>query len=246
MDHALAPTLPAVELRPRLTLWLLSAQHGLIHAQTAVLPLVFIVVIDRFGIGVNDVGLLLAAGNILAGAVQLLFAPLSRVVTRRTILGVGGLVYGVGMTALATATSWLPFSFFTIVARVGGSPQHPVGNALIAEQRPVREHAGAIAAHIAGGNLGTVAVPLVGAWLIASYGWPVAVAVIGIPSLVVGVAILALVRESGHDRAAARAHGSTLQGFRALRSEHDLRGRLNAGGATFLIRTGDGSIRLAR
>jgi FSR family fosmidomycin resistance protein-like MFS transporter len=223
MDHAFAPTPPAVELRPRLTLWLLSAQHGLIHAQTAVLPLVFIVVIDRFGIGVNDIGLLLAAGNILAGAVQLLYAPLSRVVTRRTILGVGGLVYGVGMTALATATSWLPFSLFTIVARVGGSPQHPVGNALIAEQRPVREHAGAIAAHIAGGNLGTVAVPLVGAWLIVSFGWPVAVAVIGIPSLVVGVAILVLVRESGHDRAAARAHGSTLQGFRALRGEHDLR-----------------------
>lgn len=222
MDDALAPSLPAADLRPRLTLWLLSAQHGLIHAQTAVLPLVFIVVIDRFGIGVNDVGLLLAAGNILAGAVQLVYAPLSRVVTRRTILGVGGLVYGVGMTALATATSWLPFSFFTIVARVGGSPQHPVGNALIAEQRPVREHAGAIAAHIAGGNLGTVAVPLVGAWLIVSFGWPVAVAVIGIPSLVVGLAILVLVRESGHDRAAARAHGSTLQGFRALRGEHDL------------------------
>jgi len=223
MDRALAPSPPAAELRPRLTLWLLSAQHGLIHAQTAVLPLVFIAVMDRFRIGVNDVGLLLAAGNILAGAVQLVYAPLSRVVTRRTILGVGGLVYGVGMTALATATSWLPFSFFATVARIGGSPQHPVGNALIAEQRPAREHAGAIAVHIAGGNLGTVAVPLVGAWLIASYGWGTAVAVIGIPSLVVGVAILVLVRESGHDRAAARAHGSTLDGFRALRGEHDLR-----------------------
>ena len=30
------------------------------------------------------------------------------------------------------------------------------------------------------------------------------------------------------------------------RSEHDLRARLNAGGATFYIRTGDGSIRLSR
>ena len=30
------------------------------------------------------------------------------------------------------------------------------------------------------------------------------------------------------------------------RSDHDLRARLNAGGATFFIRTGDGSIRLAR
>jgi DUF4097 and DUF4098 domain-containing protein YvlB len=30
------------------------------------------------------------------------------------------------------------------------------------------------------------------------------------------------------------------------RSEHDLRARLNAGGATFFIRTGDGSIRVGR
>src|ERR1019366_10767381 len=30
------------------------------------------------------------------------------------------------------------------------------------------------------------------------------------------------------------------------RSDHDLRARLSAGGATFFIRTGDGSIRLAR
>ena len=173
MDEALAPA-PIAPTRldrggpsPAPDPRLLPAQHALIHAQTAVLPLVFIVVIDRFAIDVDDIGLLLAVENILSGAVQLLCAPLSRVVTRRTVLGVGGLVYGVGMTALATATSWLPFSFFTIVARVGGSPQHPVGNAPIAEQRPVREHAGAIAA--------------------------------------------------------ARAHGRTLQGFRALRGDHDLR-----------------------
>ncbi len=211
-----------IDVRPRLTLGLLSVQHGLIHAQTAVLPLVLLAVIDGFGVGVAEVGLLIGLSNLLGGAVQLGFAGLQRFVDRRTILGAGGLVFGAGMTALAAATSWLAFGAFTIVARLGGSPQHPVGNALIAEQCPEHERAGAIAFHIAMGNLGTVAVPLVGAWLIASAGWGAAVLVIGLPAMVVGAAILVAVRETGRDRAAALAHGSTADGFRALRHERDL------------------------
>ena len=216
------PPAPAAHLRPRLTLGLLSVQHGLIHAQTAVLPLVLVAVIDGFGVGVAEVGLLIGLANLLGGLVQLAFAGLQRFLDRRTILGVGGIVFGAGMIVLAGATSWLAFGAMTIVARLGGSPQHPVGNALIAEQCPEHERAGAIAVHIAMGNLGTVAVPLVGAWLIATTGWGAAVLVIGLPAMVVGAAILLAVRETGRDRAAARAHGSTLDGFRALRHERDL------------------------
>jgi predicted MFS family arabinose efflux permease len=210
-------------LRPRATLALLSAQHGLIHAQTALLPLILIAITPVFGIGVGEIGLLLAIGNVLAGVVQLAYAPLQRVLTRRTILGVGGLVFGAAMTATGLATSWASFSAATILARVAGSPQHPVGNALIAEQRIPRARAPAIAVHIAGGNLGTVAVPLVGAWVISSAGWPVAVAAIGIPALLVGAMILVVVRESGEDRLAAVAHGSVRAAFAAVLREPDLR-----------------------
>jgi MFS transporter, FSR family, fosmidomycin resistance protein len=218
-----APGPERVDLRPRATLALLSAQHGFIHAQTAVLPLVLIAITPMFGIGVGEIGLLLAAGNILAGVAQLAYAPLQRVVSRRSLLGSGGVLFGVGMTATGLATSWAWFSALTILARVAGSPQHPVGNALIAEQRPARARASAIAVHIAGGNLGTVAVPLVGAWLIAAHGWPSAVAAIGVPAFVVGVGVLVLVRETGADRAAAVAHGSVRAGFAAVLREPDLR-----------------------
>ncbi len=211
------------DLRPRATLALLSAQHGFIHAQTALLPLVFIAITPVFGIGVGEIGLLIAAGNVLAGGVQLAYAPLQRIVTRRTILGVGGIAFGAAMTVTGLATSWAAFSAATIAARVAGSPQHPVGNALIAEQRPERARPAAIAVHIAGGNLGTVAVPLVGAWVIASFGWPIAVAAVGIPALVVGALILVVVRESGVDRAAALAHGSVRAAFRDVLREPDLR-----------------------
>jgi MFS family permease len=135
---ARAPVPAAGDLRPGLTLGLLSAQHGFIHAQTALLPLVFIAVTPVFGVGVGEMGLLLAVGNVLTGVVQLAYAPLQRVVSRRSLLGIGGMAFGAAMTATGLAASWGAFSLGTIAARVAGSPQHPVGNALIAEQRPAR------------------------------------------------------------------------------------------------------------
>ena len=213
----------AVVVRPRVTLGLMSAQHALIHAQTALLPLVFLPVIAAYGVGVDSVAFLLAASNLLAGVAQLAYGPLTRVVSRRSILGLGGLVFGVGMSAMALTTSWVTFSAATIVGRVGGSPQHPVGNALLAEQYPAQRRGFAISTHIGIGNLGTVAVPLAGGWIIATAGWRPAVLVVGIPALVVAMLILFFVRETGADREIAIAHGSTRAAFRAAARERDLR-----------------------
>lgn len=218
-----AAPVPAVHVRPRVTLGLVSAQHALIHAQTALLPLVFIPVIATYGVGVASIGLLVAAGNVLSGVSQLAYGPLSRVVSRRAILGAGGVVFGLGMSAMAVTTSWLSFCAATVVGRVGGSPQHPVGNALLSEQYPPARRGFAISTHIAIGNLGTVAVPLLGGWVIATAGWQVAVLAVGAPALVVAGLILVGVRETGADRAAARAHGSSAAAYRAVFRERNMR-----------------------
>lgn len=186
------------------------------------MPLVFVAIIPLFDIGVGEIGFLVAAGNLLGGALQLVYGGLTRLVSRRTILGSGGLVFGIGMTVLATTTSWIPFAVSSVVGRLGGSPQHTVGNALLAEQFASRRVGFAISTHIAVGNLGTVAIPLLGGWLIGTGGWSVAVLVVGAPAIVVGLAILLLVRESGGDRAAAIDAGSTLAAFRSLRGESAL------------------------
>ena len=217
-----AGTAGAADVRPRLSLTLLSAQHALIHAQSALLPLIFLEIIDEFGVGVDDVGYLVALGSLVSGAIQLWYGALTRVVSRPAILGVGGLVFGGGMAAMAATTSWVPFSVATIVSRLGGSPQHPVGNALLAEQfRPERRSL-AISVHIAIGNLGTVAIPVVGGWVIATARWPAAALAVALPAVVVGLAILLFVREGGTDREAAIAHGTTFQALRSLRSERQL------------------------
>jgi MFS family permease len=212
-------TAPAI--RPTRTLALLSLAHAFNHAQAALLPFVFLAIISEFGVSVADIAFLTAAGTIVAGGAQLPVGVLTRFRSRRSILGWGNVVLGGFMAVTALATSFLAFSASIILSRAGGSPQHPVGNALIAEQFPPERRGLAISSHIAGGNVGSVAVPLLATWLIAGIGWRWTLVLFGVPALLVGVAILAFVRESGAGRAAAIAYGSIRSAFRAVLGDRD-------------------------
>ena len=155
--------------------------------------------------------------------VQLSYAGLTRVVSRRRLLGIGGILFGGGFALQAFATSFLTFAVPNVVSRIGGSPQHPVGNGLLAEQFPAERRGFAISAHIAGGNVGTVVVAVVGVPLIALVGWRGASIVFGVPAIIVAIAILVLVRERGTDRAAARASGTVRAAFGRILGDPDLR-----------------------
>jgi FSR family fosmidomycin resistance protein-like MFS transporter len=219
---AAAASPPATDIRPNRTLWLLAAAHAANHAQAALLPLVYIAVIPEFGISVAAIAFLTAIGNLAAGLFQLAYAGLTRLFSRRTILTVGGVVFGGGMAAQGLAGNFLGFSVANVISRVGGSPQHPVGNALLSEQFPEHRRGFAISMHIAGGNVGTVVVPLLGAWAIATFGWRWAVVAFGLPAIAIALLLLVLVRESGADRTAARAYGSIRSAVGAVVRTRDL------------------------
>ncbi|HWH37440.1 MAG TPA: MFS transporter [Candidatus Limnocylindrales bacterium] len=221
-DAAPVQHAPAENVRPWLTLWLLSAGHAVNHAQAALLPLVYLAIIVEFEVGVAAVAFLAAIGNISAGSLQIAYGWLTRLFSRRSIMAVGGLVFGGGMAAQALAPGFAAFAAANVVSRVGGSPQHPVGNGLLSEQFPPHRRGFAIAAHIAGGNLGTVAVPLVGLALIEAIGWRWTVVLFGLPAIVVALAIWRLIGESGVDRAAARAYGSVRSAYAAVLRDRDL------------------------
>ena len=210
-------------VQPNVTLWLLSAAHAVNHAQAALLPLVYLALIDEFHINAAEIALLVAAGNVASGFVQFTYAWLTRSFSRRNILAIGGLVFGGAMAAQALAANFIQFGMANITSRVGGSPQHPVGNGLLSEQFPPERRGFAISAHIAGGNVGTVAVPLLGAWLIAGIGWRWTVVLFGVPAMLIAIAIYAIVRESGSDRAAARAYGSLRSALGAVVRDGNLR-----------------------
>src|SRR5712671_791008 len=192
------------EIHPNRTLWLLSLAHLVNHAQAVLLPIVYLRIIDEFGVTAETIALLAAAGAFASGAVQLSYAKLTRMISRRKLLAAGGILFGGGFAAQAAAPTFASFAAVNIVSRIGGSPQHPVGNGLLAEQFPEHRRGFAISAHISGGNVGTVVI-------------------FGLPAVVIALAILFLVRESGADQAAAVAHGSVRQAFGTILRDPDHR-----------------------
>src|SRR5262245_11370340 len=213
----------AAAINPTTTLWLLSLAHAVNHAQAVLLPLVYIKIIAEFGVTADTVALLAAAGAFASGLVQLSYARLTRVISRRKILAAGGIVFGSGFAAMGAAQSFPTFAAVNVASRVGGSPQHPVGNGLLAEQFPEERRGFAISAHISGGNVGTVVVAIIGAPLIALLDWRWVVVLFGIPAVIIALAILFFVRETGSDRAAAVAHGSVRDAFRTILRDSDHR-----------------------
>jgi MFS family permease len=213
----------AVEVHPDRSLTLLSTAHAVNHAFAVLLPLIFLAIVDEFGVGVGIVAILSAVGALASGLVQLSYAELTRRVSRRKLLGFGGLLFGGGFAAQALATGFATFSIANVVARIGGSPQHPVGNGLLAEQFPASRRGFAISAHIAGGNIGTVVIAIVGAPMLLAIGWRGTSVVFGVAAIVIALLILGLVREHGTDRAAALARGSSMDAIRSVLRDRDLR-----------------------
>jgi len=228
MKDVIAPTEStrppsAAAINPNTTLWLLSMAHAVNHAQAVLLPLVYIRIIAEFGVSADTIALLAALGSFASGAVQLSYAKLTRMISRRKILGAGGILFGGGFAAQALAQTFPSFAVLNVASRIGGSPQHPVGNGLLAEQFPEDRRGFAISAHISGGNVGTVIVAVVGAPLIALLDWRAVVVIFGIPAVVIAIAILLFVRETGSDREAAVAHGSVRAAFRQVLADPDHR-----------------------
>jgi MFS family permease len=213
-----------VAVHPERTLWLLSIAHAVNHAQAVVMPLIYIQIIREFAVTEGQVAQLTAIAGFASGVVQLSYAKLTRVLSRRLILAGGGVLFGAGFAAQALTSSFGPFAAINVASRMGGSPQHPVGNALLAEQFPERRRGFAISAHISGGNVGTVVVvALIAIGYLGGLDWRWMAILFGLPAVVVALALLVLVRETGSDREAARAHGSVLDAFRAVIRDRDHR-----------------------
>jgi FSR family fosmidomycin resistance protein-like MFS transporter len=209
-------------VRPTRTLWLLVSAHAVNHAIAVLLPLVYLQVIRDMHVDAAAIAILSAVGSLTSGLVQLGYSALTRFFSRRALLTAGGVLFGGGMIAQGLVGSFGAFAAANVAAKIGSSPQHPVGNGLLAEQFPPQRRGFAISAHIAGGNVGTLAVPLIGTWLIAGIGWQNTVILFGIPAILIALAIGALVRESGTDRAAARAHGNLRGSFGQVFRDRDL------------------------
>lgn len=210
--------------RPRLTLALLAFSHAVIHAQSALLPLIYPIVIVQFALNPRDIGLFIAITTAVGGSMQLFYGFLTRWIARPVLLGGGQLLFAGGLFLSGLTTSIGQLLGTISLARIGASPQHPVGNALLSDLYPPERRGFAISAHISGGNVGTILVPFVGLALINTVGWQTTLALFGVPALLTGSLILWRVREDGDAyRAAARGSGSVRVQVGAIFGRRDLR-----------------------
>ncbi len=210
--------------RAGLTLLLIAVAHAAIHAQSALMPLVYPLMSEEYGLDAGDIGIFIAITTAVGGTMQLAYGFLTRVIARPALLAGGQVLFGVGLLISGLTQSVAQLLAAISVARIGASPQHPVGNALLSDIYPAERRGFAISAHIAGGNVGTVVVPFVGGALLLALGWQTTLALFGIPALVIGLLVALFVRERHADyRERARASGSVWSQVREVFGRRDLR-----------------------
>lgn len=179
----------------RSALTLISLAHGINHAQSALKPLVYPLVLRDLGFGYAELGIMLGVASAVGGSLQFVAGALGRYVKRHLLLGLGNASVGICFVLVGIAQSFPQFFLWTVLSRVGGAAQHPVGSALLAHHFQ-RKHLGtALAAHFTAGNVGTALIPLFAAILISLWGWRITTILFALPAIVVGLAMCAFLKD---------------------------------------------------
>lgn len=193
---------------PTAVLILVSTAHAITHVYAALFPLIYPIVQREWNVPYVLLGAVIGLASFLGGLLQLLFGVIGRVYPRNLVLGLGNLFWGLSTGLTGLTTSFGPFAALRFVAAAANAPQHPVGLGMISDRYPRERRGVALAVNYAGGNLGTLLVPLVAVLLIETIGWQSALWLFAIPGVVVGLGLILLLDD--RDRVMEGAVGITL------------------------------------
>ncbi len=160
------------------------------------MPLIYPLVVSEFRLSISQIGWMVGIASAVSGLLQLAFSYLSRFIARRVLLGGGQIIMAISSAATGLANNFNLFFLGNLFARIGGSPQHPVGTSILSDHFETERRGFALSAHISGGNVGTVAVPLIGTFLIASAGWRSTLFVFAAATALVGLMLIFLTDET--------------------------------------------------
>jgi FSR family fosmidomycin resistance protein-like MFS transporter len=102
---------------------------------------------------------------------------------------------GVSTFFTGTITGFWTLMLWRTYANIAGAPQHPVGSSYLTDRFGRKRHGYALAWHVAGGNVGTLAVPLIAGPLLGIVGWRPLLYIAALPGILFGIAILIWVDE---------------------------------------------------
>src|SRR5262244_829379 len=136
--------------------------HFINHFQSAMLGVIYPLMMKELGMGYMAIASLAAVYNTLGSAFQGLYGFVVPYARRGVILGVGNCLLGLSVIASGFATSYSHFFTTRLLGGVGGSPQHPVGSSILASHFP-GARGRALAFHSTAGQMGGVVAPILGA-----------------------------------------------------------------------------------
>jgi FSR family fosmidomycin resistance protein-like MFS transporter len=178
---------------------LVSVAHAFSHAYGALLPLIVPFFLTDLQLTYTQLGLIFSLSNLVWSPLQLGFGVLGRYCSRKLLLGVGHVCQGLSIIGTSLVLGFSDLLIWRIIGRIADAPQHPIGNALISQSFRADRRGLALAINAAGSNLGTVAVPLIGGFLIATLGWRSTLMLFGLPGVLIGILLLSILEENrGH------------------------------------------------
>lgn len=176
---------------------LVSAAHAVIHAVAVLMPLIYPIIQVEYHLSYTQIGLIVAVPNAVGGFLQIVVGLLSRYILRKFMLGVGNILVGISTFFTGTSTGFWSLMAWRMMANIAGAPQHPAGSSYLTDRYGRKRHGYALAWHVAGGNIGTLAVPLIAGPLLGVWGWRPVLYLAALPGILIGIAILILVDEKG-------------------------------------------------
>lgn len=176
-------------------LFLVSGAHAVIHAMTVLMPLIYPIIQVEYHLSYTQIGLIVAIPSLIGGFLQLFFGLLSRYILRKVMLSIGNILVGVSTFFTGTISGFWTLMLWRTCANIAGAPQHPVGSSYLTDRFGRKRHGYALAWHVAGGNIGTLAVPLIAGPLLGLVGWRPLLYIAALPGILFGIAILIWVDE---------------------------------------------------
>lgn len=195
---------------PNAILVVVSLAHAVNHAYSTLMPLIYPFVVSEFRLSYSDIGIMVGVASAASGLLQMVYSYLSGRIVRRVLLGGGQLLMAASTAGTALVNQFGLFFLGNLFARIGGSPQHPVGNSMLSDHFEPHRRGFALSAHVSGGNVGTVVVPLIGTFLITAFNWRITLVVFAIVALIVALVLVFVIDETtqADTNAAPRTRGS--------------------------------------
>ena len=146
----------------------------------------------------TDTQLGLLGGLYFALLYTLLGLPLARLAERASRVNImaGAILLWSAFTALCgTAGSYATLAAYRFGVGVGEAGLSPPAHSLISDHYPPDRRASALSVYSLGVPIGTLVGAVAGTWLAQHYGWRVAFMAVGLPGVLVALAIRALIKE---------------------------------------------------